>query len=429
MDLEFELVQLDNGLRVLLASAPNSGLAYVEFQTLAGRYFEKYVEAAHFLEHLIGHLTSRAHPSAHEIGREIEDRGLIGNAFVDGYLARYFLNGNASDLDFMTSVLRDVYAAFALDTSIFKQERNAVVAELRDAELDPWVQLQRKVDAILFPDHPASFSYADRIRSARSLTEKQVLYEYKRLYGGPRTLFVVIADESLATLRRNVLPQLESISKPQRGPRFPAVGQTPSLPRVTFARTDGISIAQLQFVYRVPFTAFDARKDALDAICSVLVGGLTSRLYARLRGDKGLAYSVRCEKYLDEHDARLSHVIIASEMSTGAVEQGARMIKEELTRLAKEPITREEQRRLRNRLKVAERKHALGAELGEYAEQYSRGVLFDHEPESFAEKYRAAKVTPKEIQKVSREIFKDEQLLIAYAAERNMTKQLRKLIS
>lgn len=428
MDKPHKIVHLPNGLTLLLVSARGSGLAYVEFQTLAGRYLEERTEAAHSLEHHMGHLTSRKNPSAKKIGRKLEDAGIDGNAFVDNYVARYYLRGKRRDLDFMLETLAQVFAHFEIDEAIFKQERNAVVAELADKKLDPWIELENRIDRVLFPDHPASQTYSERIRSARSLTQRDLMREYRKLYRTQDTVFAVVADETLDRLESRVYPVLKSIANSKSAVEFPRAPRKAKLPRVTHVSTDD-ALAQVQLIYHVEFTKYDQQRFALEALCSILTDGLTSRLYARLRGEAGLVYSVQCQPVLDPENSAFSQLIIAAQTQSASVEEAVKLLLKELTEIASHPITNVELSRYRNQLTVFQRELQQTSSLDAYAAQYSDGLLFHARPHSFAQDFKARLAVDKQaIQSVAEELFQPRNLLVAYASERNVSPTLKKYI-
>jgi len=429
MDKPHKIVHLPNGLTLLLVSALGSGLAYVEFQTLAGRFLEERTEAAHSLEHHMGHLTSRKNPSAKKIGRKLEDAGIDGNAFVDNYVARYYLRGKKRDLDFMLETLAQVFAHFEIDESIFRQERNAVVAELADKKLDPWVELENRIDRILFPQHPASQTYSERIKSARSLTQSDLMREYKKLYRTQDTVFTLVADETLDKLEALALPELKSIAKSRRSADFSRAPRKAKLPRVTHVSIDD-TLAQVQVIYRVDFKKYNEKRFALEALCSILTNGLTSRLYARLRGEAGLVYSVQCQPVLDPEDAAFSQLIIAAQTQSASVEQVVKLLLEELEEIASKPITTVELSRYRNQLEVSQRELEQTSSLDAYAAQYSDGLLFREKLHDFAQDFKSRLAVDKsEIQSVADEILQPRNLLIAYASGRNVTPALKKYVT
>jgi predicted Zn-dependent peptidase len=432
MDIPFNLEELDNGLQLLTVLQPDSDIVYLEFQVPAGRYYEHEYEAAHFLEHLIAHWTSKLYPNAHEINTRIGDLGAQSNASVSGNLARYYISGRSKDLAELAGVLINAYLDFSMDEGIFEQERNAVTEELRSQSVGSWLPLKEAVAEHLFPEHPASVKLEQRITSTAHIQSETLLDEYQRLYTPDRTLFVVVGDTSPQQIADIVKPLLHMTPFHKRSkitvPTFVAPKQTatellyvPTLHETT----------KVKFLYRLPFTKFDEQQFAVKLLCRLLVGGLSSRLLQKLRGELGLVYSVKCNADLDPVNHDLGTLKISMKTRPANVPTAIGVVLGELEQLAQRGPEKREIERLQNQLDVDESNIRLVDIPQKFAAQYSRGVLFGHSPKTFEWSFQQIRkqATHESIQALAQRIFKPDNLVIAYSSQQNMNTELGEVIS
>lgn len=430
MDRPFELERLDNGLQLLKVSLPSSSnIVYLEFQVLAGRYYESEFEAAHFLEHLIGHWTSNLFPDAHKVNTLIDDLGARNNASVTGNVARYHITGKSDDLEQLASILINAYVDFQMDLKIFKQERNAVMEELRGRSSSVWLPLNEAITEHLFPEHPASVKLKQRLVSTAQIQPNVLLDEYERLYKPDRTLFIVVGDIDPERIA-NILHPLQQLAHAQTKITVPTV----KIPKQTATKLLYVptqrKTTKVKFLYRLPFTKFDEQWFTLELLCSLLTDGLSSRLMQKLRGELGLIYSISCDVTLDPVNRFLGIFEIVTKAEPTNIPLITQTLLEELKQLAQNGPLNREIKRLQNQLDVDESYVQLAGNPRTYAAQYSRGILFGQNPKTFEWTFQQMRkqASRESIQTLARFIFKPENLLIAYSGHRNMATELQEII-
>jgi predicted Zn-dependent peptidase len=193
----------------------------------------------------------------------------------------------------------------------------------------------------------------------------------------------------------------------KKAPKKPAPKESQRAPaiRLTYKKSD-----QSHLVLGVrAFSMFDPRRYTLELMAHLLGGGMSSRLFQRIREELGAAYYVRAEVSLG-----LDHgfFAISAGVNNPKLSEVTRAILEECVKLVREPASPEELRRVKD--------HLLGTFLlsletsDEMANFYGDQELMKRKttsPEEVAARIEA--VRAKDIQKLAGELFRDAALNLA----------------
>lgn len=135
-NIKKKIIKLRNGVRILIIPT-DSIITNISVNILLGEKHEKKneMELTHYMEHLLGRFTSKKY-SLNFINNQLNKRGASTNASVDTYETKFYIEGYYKDLDFFADVLANTIKNFELDKSIIKQEKNAVIQELRNYMAD-----------------------------------------------------------------------------------------------------------------------------------------------------------------------------------------------------------------------------------------------------------------------------------------------------
>jgi predicted Zn-dependent peptidase len=158
------------------------------------------------------------------------------------------------------------------------------------------------------------------------------------------------------------------------------------------------------------FSAHDKRKYALQILAEILGGGMSSRLFQKVRDELGAAYYVRCEP-----DLYTDHGLIA--MSAGLdhakIEVAIRAALGEFIRLKNEKVSNKDLKKAKEHFVGGLFLSLEGSDdiAGFYAGQEILRTAGLKTPEEVAKKINA--VTAEEIQAVAKDIFKERNLNLA----------------
>ena len=128
-----KIIKLKNGVRALIVPV-NTELTDVSVSILLGQNHEKLneMEVTHYMEHLMGRFTSKKYQDHKAISQELNKRGALTNASVSAYETKFYIQGFYKDVDFYLDLLANTVSNFQLEKSLAKQEKHAVMQELRN---------------------------------------------------------------------------------------------------------------------------------------------------------------------------------------------------------------------------------------------------------------------------------------------------------
>lgn len=277
---------LPNGLRIITEAMPGLASASVGIWVLAGGRHEAPEQngIAHFLEHMA--FKGTATRSALQIAEAIEDVGGYINAYTSREMTAYYARVLGADVGLALDVISDIVLNPVFDPREIEVERHVILQEIGQALDTPddiifdWLQEAAYPDqamgrTILGPaEKVAGFGRADL---ARFVAE----------HYGPDQMILSAAG---AVDHEAIVKQAEGIFGTLR-----PVGEK----RVQLARWQGQERREIKDLEQVHFAlAFegpgyrDADLYTAQVYSTALGGGMSSRLFQKIREERGLCYSI-----------------------------------------------------------------------------------------------------------------------------------------
>jgi zinc protease len=340
---------------------------------------EREAGMSHFLEHMMFKGSRRFGKG--EVDRRTAELGGQNNAFTSYDHTAYWFELASDRWEHALDIEADRMRHLVLDAAEFEAERAVVLEELAMGEDDPWRVLARQVDAHLFPRHPYGRPIIGYPHSLGSLRVGDMREFYRRFYHPGNATLVVAGDVSRAAALREVRARFERIP---RGPAFEAVDgyrAPPEEPAGEVRLTTRWDDEGRRLLLGWPTGPVGSLEDdALDLALVTLASGRISRLQDRLVHREGLATSVSAS-----NDSRVEagafwiYAECAQGVQPAALE---RAIDEELARLVRERIPREELARALELLRSMEAFDGetvsdLAEDLGEWAVDSDWRFAFD----------------------------------------------------
>lgn len=292
IDHGFERQQctLPNGLRIVCIPMPAiHSVAMMLFVGLGSRYEPRErAGAAHLIEHMLFKGTSRR-PTAAQIAQTLDAVGGILNASTDKELTTYWAKVAREHAGLALDLIADMVRNSRMTPSDVTKEKQVVVEELRMLADDPQDRVHVLVEEALWPDQPVGREIAGTVESVSGLGRK-VLRDYVTGYYGPNNAVLSVAGGI-------TLDEIVELSVPHLGDWARV---QPALPREALSSMDGNQVLiehktseQVQVCIAFPgLPRSHPDRAALDVLSTLLGGGGSSRLFARLRDRLGLAYDV-----------------------------------------------------------------------------------------------------------------------------------------
>lgn len=403
----FKKTILKNGLRVITIPQPDNMAATVLVMVEAGsKYEQKEINGlSHFLEHMCFKGTKNR-PTAMDIAGELDGLGAEYNAFTShewtGYFAKVEKNHSTKAIDLVS----DLYLNPVFDAAEIEKEKGVIIEELNMYEDMP----QRKIGDIfmhlLYGDQPAGWDVGGEKDIIRKLTKEEFL-KYRGLHYLPEATIVVVAGafDEIATLAQ-IEKLFGAMPSGQKGGKLPVV-ESQSKPEI-FLKFKESDQTHLMLGFRA-FSMFDKRRFVLEVLSDILGGGMSSRLFQKVREELGAAYYVRSgvDLYTDH-----GYIAAGAGVEHSKLKLVIKTIVEEFVRLAKEPVSEKELARAKshlsgNLLLGLETSDALATYYGSQ-EILKKSVIT---PDEILKEIEA--VSTEQIQALAQELFKKDTLNLA----------------
>lgn len=280
--------RLENGVRVVTESvrdAPSISIG-VWADTGDGCEDEKTAGVAHFVEHLVFKGTAKR--TAREVAEEIERHGGTIDAFTDKEHTCYHARVLAAEGWTALDVLSDIVLHAEPRQEDVDLEREVIIQEILDVEDDPE---EYSLDHLLnsyWPGHRLGWPVAGSVASVERITREDI-DAFLRDFRSAQRLVVSAAgpvdhDEFVARCRE-LYGSLEPGSEPVRAPDRPDFR-----PGLYTVRRE---IEQAHLTIGMPgLSVLDPRREAGEVLIGALGGGMSSRLFQRVREERGKAYTV-----------------------------------------------------------------------------------------------------------------------------------------
>ena len=284
--MSLQVTTLPNGFRIVTEAMPGIESAAVGLWVEAGARHEQEAQngVAHFLEHMAFKGTSRR--SALQIAEEIEDVGGYINAYTSREMTAYYARVLRADVPLALDVLADIVLNPAFEPREIEVERGVILQEIGQALDTPDDIIFDWLQETAYPGQPIGRSILGP--SARvSGFDAGDLRRFVTEHYSPGQMILSAAGavdhDALVRLAEPLFAHL--IPRPRLVPdtaRF-ASGE----------RREMRGLEQAHFALAIEAPDYRAPDFYTSQVFSgALGGGMSSRLFQRLREDRGLCYTV-----------------------------------------------------------------------------------------------------------------------------------------
>lgn len=334
---------LDNGAIIVTERVPAVRSVTVGFWVGVGSRDEAADEngMSHFIEHLLFKGTKSR--SAKDISETFDTLGAELNAFTTKEFTCYYTRLLDDHLPIGIEVMTDM-----LQNSSFKQEhidfeRQVVLEEIAMYEDTPDEQIHDMFTSALWQDHPLGRQVIGTGDTVRGFDQAKTTGFFKSHYTPGHTVIAAAGnldhDSFVELIKKFYDPPVAS--RPEKIETKPSVN---SALRIARKKTE-----QVHLCYGTE--ALNARhpdRFALSVLENILGGGMSSRLFQRVREERGLAYSVYSYHSLYKDSGSLA-VYVGTRPAN--VNEVLSIIDDEMEKLKREGIDDDEFARAREHLK------------------------------------------------------------------------------
>ncbi len=337
-----DTVQLDDGLR--RTTAPNGLVVLTEHlpgvRSAAVGVFVRTASAheprgkmgvSHLLEHMVFKGTERR--TARQLALELEVRGGSLDAFTGRDYTSYQAHVLDADLPLAVEILTDLVRRPLLADRDLGLERNVILEEIAGVADTPDDLVYELHAETLWPRHPYGYSILGTPETVEALTTADLRAVHAGGYVRGNCVLAAAGNVNHDQLL-TVLEREEWLAGSSAEAARPAVAAAPAARGVE--RLESRETQQTHVVFGTDtFPLRDPRRFALAILVNVFGGGMSSRLFQRVREELGLAYAVYAYRHFFQSSGQLG-VYVGTQ--PGTADKAVDAIRAEYARLAAEGL-------------------------------------------------------------------------------------------
>ncbi len=297
MNLRLNKSKLSNGLTVLFQPVPNATSVAIGLWVKIGSRYENESEKGytHFLEHMLFKGTEKR--TSKKQAEDIERVGGFFNAVTSREYTYYYVTVASSEIELGLDILSDMVFHPLLKPEDIKNESNVILEELKSYEDSPDDYVYDEYFKNIFKNHPLGQDIIGSRESVAGATADSIQAYYKKHYIPGRMVLSVAGDfpdEQVQRLAEKFFSM--RVDRPLATLTNDPVEKSFS---VHFIKRN---LEQVNFLLGAEGFARDFKTAVrLNVISNIFGGGMSSRLFQKIREDKGLCYSISSfpSSYLD----------------------------------------------------------------------------------------------------------------------------------
>ncbi len=286
-DSLFQRTITPGGLRIVSEKMPNVRSACVGICVNTGSLFENEAEAgiSHMLEHMVFKGTTRR--SGLDIVQEIEGVGGHINAFTSKEITCFHAHMLDEHLDLALDILCELLTSPTLSAEDVEREKLVITEEIRHYEDSPDDLVFDYFAKTMYGDHPLARPVMGSEQTVTALN-RDLLQDYlQQNYPLGKTVVAAAGNLDHDHLVEEIQKRLTLQNLPGAG-TFPPL-DFPAPHEERFPR----SVQGAHICRGVPGVTYtDERKFAGFLLANIVGGGMSSRLFQRIREVEAMAYNV-----------------------------------------------------------------------------------------------------------------------------------------
>jgi predicted Zn-dependent peptidase len=283
----FKKRTLDNGITVLTEKIPFFSSSVTGFWVNSGSRFEIPINTgySHFIEHMLFKGTRTK--SAVDIAQAVDKIGASINASTNKEFTIYYVHAMDEHLRFSVKMLMDMLQNSVFNPWELEKEKKVIMEEIKMYEDTPSEYVGDLFMESFMPDHPLGRPVIGPSENIANANRAKLLYYFKTHYTNERLMVAVagrigsdIFLKDIERMKLNPFSGLAALEYPEVKYRY----------GMDFRDRE---ISQVHFI--IGFNGIDSAHDlryAMYLFNTILGGGMSSRLFQKIREKQGLCYSV-----------------------------------------------------------------------------------------------------------------------------------------
>ena len=412
---------LGNGLKIATEAMPDMASVSIGVWIRAGGRYENRENngISHLLEHLLFKGTKKRDMKA--IKQEIEGRGGSFNGFTSEEHTCYLVKLLSEDAELGIDILSDMVLNPKLDEEEMIKEKDVIIEEINMYKDIPAHYVHEILAEMMWPDQPLGMPLAGTVESVKSIT-RDALVAYKDVHYNPKNMLIIGAGRVKEELFVKLSEKYLASASGKPSPAFTKVvlNQAQPLLKVNTKETEQTHVALgLHGINR-----FHPDKHVASIINIILGANMSSRLFHILRDEMALCYEISSSMRLYDDCGAF---VVGAGLDDKKVVRAIDVISKELARMKREPVAAEEM----NRAKEYYKGQLLFALEDTMSHMLWLGEKIISEEKDLSVKNvldRIESVTAEDLMRVSKDMFKDENLNMAVIGPVKEEKAIREVL-
>ncbi len=342
----YEKKVLQNGLTLLTVPIETAASITMSVFIKAGsRYEEAPLNGiSHFLEHL--HFKgSKKYPTAKKLSEVVDAVGGEFNANTGKEHTQYYIRAAHEHMPLVFNVLTDMVQNPLFDEKEMNREKGVIIEEINMYKDNPQINVETIFEELLWPNCALGRDIAGTPEVIRAVTRQDVV-GYRDQFYQPGNMIIAVAGKFDPKKLSDLVEEHWSHLPNNKFGTYQPVIQKQTKPRIIVQNK---VTEQAHMI--VGFCAFPYRSKynyPLRLMSAALGGGMSSRLFLRIRERLGLAYYVSSSynNYLDA-----GNFLVQSGLKVSSAPQALEVILEEIKKMRETGMTAAELKKAKDYIK------------------------------------------------------------------------------
>ncbi|HHY81062.1 MAG TPA: insulinase family protein [Clostridiales bacterium] len=413
--------QLDNGIKIILENIPHFRSVSFGIWFRAGSAFENQKEngLSHFIEHMLFKGTKER--TARQIAETIDSIGGQLNAFTAKEYTCFYCKVMDEHIETGINLLSDMILNSTIDEEEFEKEKSVILEEINMYEDSPEDLVHELLSEAFFGQHPLAMPILGRAGQLIKYSKSEMQDFLSRFY----TTDNMVISAAGNIQEENLLKIIEKYFG-----NWNHRGSIPEQEKIKYSKGSILFTKKEieQFHASIAFPGIPVGHDDIYPMLvmnNILGGGMSSRLFQKIREDRGLAYSVF--SYPSSYLTGGMFSIYAG-MKPNQTEEVLKLIMEEVSLLSNKGFNEREFNMAKEQLKgnyilstesTGSRMNAIG----------KAKLLMDKvsTQEEIIEKIN--RVEPEDVKKLIQEILRPELASVALVGSEDMTERVWSIVA
>lgn len=351
--LKFSKKTLPNGLRYLCIPMPQTQTMLAMVLVATGTDYETKKEngLAHFLEHMCFKGTIKR-PNGKAIALEFDTIGADYNAFTSRGLTGYFARAHKKHASRIFDIVSDVYLNSTFPLDEIEKEKGVVIQEINMYADDPQSRVSKLATQLLYGDQPAGWEILGTKETVSSFKRADLIRYRKNQYDAKNTLVVIAGNFDAKQIEKEIRKTFGSMVSGKKNIRAKTVVKQ-STPQIAIdtRKTDQTHLLLTFRAYGYEsggviskISHAEKRASALRTLATALGGGMSSRLFQKMREELGICYYIGSSAALRPDSGNL---VISAGVANDRVKEALEGIMDEVRKFKAEGISLDELKKVK----------------------------------------------------------------------------------